>query len=399
MKTLFRMLALALACLLPAAVSLAEEDTVTISVEEYERLQKYQRLEEALSLIETQYLWEYDENVLLEGAMQGLLGALGDDYTFYYTPADMSEETESVTGEYAGLGIEVFANPNDLTITIKRVFYGGPAQQAGLRPSDKIVQVNGQDVTAYELNDAVSIMRGDPGTEVTLTILRGTESFEVTCERAIVETEIMDYRMVGDDIAYLRLYYFEGNALEQLDNSIAYFQEQGVRALVLDLRENPGGFMDMAVDIADRFLDDALVLSTEDKYGRRIEFYAEDGCWDVPIAVLIDEYTASSAEILAAALRDNGAAKLVGTTSFGKGIVQTVYTFAEDGAGMQLTSQYWLTPNDACIHEVGLEPDVEVMLAEDAIDENFQFVPENDNQLQAAVELLEATLAEEEAAA
>lgn len=121
----------ALACLLPAAVSLAEEDTVTISVEEYERLQKYQRLEEALSLIETQYLWEYDENVLLEGAMQGLLGALGDDYTFYYTPADMSEETESVTGEYAGLGIEVFANPNDLTITIKRVFYGGPAQQAG----------------------------------------------------------------------------------------------------------------------------------------------------------------------------------------------------------------------------------------------------------------------------
>lgn len=333
MKTLFRMLALALACLLPAAVSLAEEDTVTISVEEYERLQKYQRLEEALSLIETQYLWEYDENVLLEGAMQGLLGALGDDYTFYYTPADMSEETESVTGEYAGLGIEVFANPNDLTITIKRVFYGGPAQQAGLRPSDKIVQVNGQDVTAYELNDAVSIMRGDPGTEVTLTILRGTESFEVTCERAIVETEIMDYRMVGDDIAYLRLYYFEGNALEQLDNSIAYFQEQGVRALVLDLRENPGGFMDMAVDIADRFLDDALVLSTEDKYGRRIEFYAEDGCWDVPIAVLIDEYTASSAEILAAALRDNGAAKLVGTTSFGKGIVQTVYTFAEDGAG------------------------------------------------------------------
>ena len=209
----------------------------------------------------------------------------------------------------------------------------------------------------------------------------------------------MDYRMVGDDIAYLRLYYFEGNALEQLDNSIAYFQEQGVRALVLDLRENPGGFMDMAVDIADRFLDDALVLSTEDKYGRRIEFYAEDGCWDVPIAVLIDEYTASSAEILAAALRDNGAAKLVGTTSFGKGIVQTVYTFAEDGAGMQLTSQYWLTPNDACIHEVGLEPDVEVVLAEDAIDENFQFVPENDNQLQAAVELLEATLAEEEAAA
>lgn len=369
-------------------LALAQQETFTVTAEEYALLEKYQRLEEIQSIIDATYLWEYDEEALLEGAAQGMLGALGDDYTFYYTSDEMESETETLSGQYGGLGIEVFGNLNDLTITIRRVFYGSPAQQGGIRPGDKIIRLNDEDMTAYDLSKAVSIMRGEVGGEVKVTILRDTETFEVTLYRAIIETEILDYDILDDNIGYLRIHYFEGNALAQFEAAMEHFVEQGVQGLVIDLRDNPGGLVNLAVDLADVFLDDVMVMSTEDKYGRRISIYADEGAWEIPVAVLINGYSASAAEILAGALSENGVATLVGTKSFGKGIMQSVYTFSPDGAGMQLTTDYWLTPDGNNIHEVGIEPDIEVELAEDAIDENYAIIREKDNQLEAAVEAL-----------
>lgn len=376
--------------LIPAAATVTgmKETTVTISRDEYEALMKYQRLEEILQAIDEGYLWEYDEEALIEGAAQGMLGALGDDYSYYYTPMEMEQEQESITGVYGGVGIEVFANPNDLTITIKRVFHGGPAQQGGIRASDKIIAVNGIEMSAYELSDAVALMRGEVGGEVTLTIRREEEVFDVTLVRALITTEIIQSDMLEDDIGYIRIFYFEGNLTQQFEDALDNLIASGAKGLVLDLRENPGGYVHLCMEVADLFLNDQVILSTEDKYGRVLSAYSEEGAVEIPVAILIDGYSASAAEILAAALHDGGVATLVGEKSFGKGIMQSVYEFGGDGAGMQLTTQYWLCPDGDNIHDVGIEPDILVELSEDAVDENFQFVRERDNQLQAAVRFL-----------
>lgn len=383
-----RLLACLLALLMLAGSALAEEETVTISKEEYDSLQKYAKLDEVLQVIDRNFLWEYDVDGLVEGAAQGMIGALGDDYSYYYTADDVADSEESISGEYGGLGVEVFANANDLTITIRRVFFGSPAQESGLRANDKILGVNGEEVTAYELNKAVSMMRGEVGGEVTLTILREGELFETTVTRAIVQTQIIDSEILPDGTGYIRIHYFEGNLDQQFHDAVADFQTQGVPALVIDLRDNQGGYVELANAVADEFVDDALVMSCEDKYGRKLSYYASKGGWKVPVAVLMNQYSASAAEILAAALHDSAGAVLVGTTSFGKGIMQAIFTFSDGQSGMQTTSDYWYTPSGECIHGVGLTPDVEVELAEDAIDENYNFVREKDNQLQAALDAL-----------
>lgn len=397
MKKLFACL-LALSLLCGVCFAQEEEETVTISKEEYESLMKYQHLEEVLAVIDEQYLWEYDVDELLEGAAQGMIGALGDDYSYYYTAADVEDTEEAISGEYGGLGIEVFANANDLTITVRRVFYGSPAQECGMRANDKIIAINDEEVTAYDLDYAVSQMRGEVGGEVKLMILRDGEIFETTAVRAIVQTQIIDSEILENNIGYIRVHYFEGNLDQQFAEAVETFQQEGVEALVIDLRDNSGGFVELATAVANLFVDDGAILSSEDKYGRRLTYYAEEGGWEIPIAVLMNKYSASASEILAAALRDECGAILVGTQSFGKGIMQAVYTFPDGLSGMQTTSEYWYTPAGECIHGEGLTPDIAVELGEDSLDENYNIIREKDSQLNAAIEALLEKLTQENAA-
>ena len=277
------------------------------------------------------------------------------------------------------------------------MFYGSPAQEGGLRPNDKIIAVNGEDLTAYDLNKAVSIMRGEVGGEVTLTILRESEVFDVTLTRAIVETQIIDSEVLDGNIGYIRVHYFEGNLDTQFQNTVEEFQKTGVKGLVFDLRDNGGGYVDLATTVADIFIDDDVIFSSKDKYGRKLAYYADPGAWDIPVVLILNKYSASASEILAGALRDSAGAELVGTVSFGKGIMQSVYTFSDGESGMQTTSEYWYTPGGECIHGKGLKPDVEVELPEDALDENFNIIREKDTQLQAAVAEIEKMLAGETA--
>jgi len=368
---------------------------VTISDEEYALLQKYQKLESIKQIIEAAYLWEFDEDELYTGAAQGMLASLGDQYSYYYEAARYDEVEEEITGEYAGLGFEVFANAIDMTITIRRVFYGSPAQQGGIKANDKIIAVNGEEMTAYDLDKAVSIIRGEPGTEVTLTIYRDGESFDVTCKRAMVETETISYEMLRDNVGYIRIFYFEGSLDRQFADAVSILEDQGMQALVLDLRDNGGGFSHLAEAVCDVFLEeDDVIYSSEDKYGRKLSSYATGDGTDFPVAVLMNGYTASASEIVTMALLDHDVAFTVGETSFGKGIMQRVYTLDET-TGMQLTSEYWLSPEDTCVHEVGITPDFEVALNEDALDENYNFIQEKDNQLQTAIDELLKVLAEQ----
>ncbi len=395
MQHMKRILAVIAVLMLLTTSACAANEKVTVTAEEYALIQKYKRLEEIRNMVAHSFLWEYDEDKLMEYAAQGMLGALGDDYSYYYTPAQMEGEQTMVTGEYGGIGFEVYANPSDLTITIRRVFYGSPAQQAGLHVGDKIMQVNGEDMTAYDLNKAVSIMRGEVGGEVKLTILRDKELFEVTCYRAIVQTETISSEVLDDNIGYVRIHYFEGALTSQFAAAVEKFKEQGVQGLIIDLRDNPGGLVNLAVDIADVFLDDEIVVaSTEDKYGRSLSYYAKPGAWDIPVVVLMNEHSASASEILAVALMETGVAKSVGVKTFGKGIMQTVYTFYEDGAGLQLTTDYWKSPEGNNIHEVGITPDYVVEMPEDALDDNFTIIRDKDTQLQKAVEVLTEMMGE-----
>lgn len=390
-----RFLVALVACSLVAGGALAlgqltydDDAGVLVTQEEYELLEKYRRLEEILDIVDSTFLWEYDVDKMMEGAAQGMLGALDDDYTYYYTPERMTEKTETATGQYGGLGIEVFPNAKDDTITIRRVFHGGPAQQAGLRAVDKIIRVNGEEMRGSDINDAVAIMRGEPGVEVELTILRGQEIIEVTLTRAIVQTEIIETAILEDDIAYVRIYYFEGELVSQFEDAQEAFEEAGVKGLIVDLRENPGGLAHLATEFVDIFVDEAPIFKSEDKYGRVLTYYADEGAWDIPVVVIMDGGSASAAEIVAAALQENGVAKVVGMQSFGKGIMQAVYPFYPDGSGMQITSDYWLTPQGNKIHGIGVTPDVVIERNEDAVDENHQFVREKDDQLIKAIETL-----------
>lgn len=373
-----------------------DRDAYTVTEEEYALLEKYKRLEELISIIDKTFLWEYDEQALMEGAAQGLLGALGDDYTFYYSPDKMEKESEQLSGEYGGLGIEVFANAKDNTITIKRVFYGSPAQMAGIRPTDKIIRVNDEEVGAAELFDAVEVMRGEIGEEVSVTILRDQEVFDVTMKRDLVQTQIISYEMLEDGIGYVRIYYFEGNLMGQFDEAVQSLKADGIEGLIVDLRENPGGLVDLAISFVDYFVDDERILMTEDKFGRQRSFFGEDGSWEIPVVILQDKYSASASEIVAVSLQEIGRAKVVGEQSFGKGIMQSVYPFYTDGAGMQITTDYWLSPSGENLHEVGVTPDVEVERAEDAVDDNYQFVREKDNQLHEGVVVLQEMMESQE---
>lgn len=408
MKNIKRMLPMLLALLMIAGTAGAlglfsgrqAGDMIQVTPEEYALIEKYQALDEILSVVDRTFLWDYDVSEMMEGAAQGMLGALDDDYTFYYTPDEMEKETEALLGEYGGLGIEVFANAKDNTITIKRVFYGGPAQKAGLRPTDKIIRVEGEEVDALDINYAVSKMRGEIGGEVEVTILREQEIFDVKMVREMVQTQIINYEILDGGIGYVRVHYFEGRLMEQFEQAAEEMKAQGVAGLIIDLRENPGGLMDLALDFADFFLvEDQIILRTEDKYNRQRSLYAEGDGWDIPVVVVQDQYSASASEIVAVALQENDRAQVVGMQSFGKGIMQSMISIGNKGAGMQVTTDYWLSPKGNNLHEVGVTPDLEVELAEDAIDDNYQFVFEKDNQLQAAIELLEETIQQRQPAA
>lgn len=401
MQKISRILAVLVVCVLISSGAYAlglfshsEESTVTITEEEYALLLKYRRLEEIQAIIDAAFLWDYDEDLLLEGAAQGMLRALEDDYSFYYTTEQMDMENEAITGEYGGLGIEVSAIFNDDTIMVMRVFNEGPAQQAGILPFDKIVGVNGELVGAWDLSDAVSVMRGEIGGEVTLTIMRGQEIFDVTMVRALVQTETIKTDMLDGDIAYIRIFYFEGNLLEQFYEAVRGFQEEGAKGLILDLRDNPGGLVEHAIEIVDVFVGEGEpIVKSEDKYGRMLTRSGKEGEWEIPVVVLQNGRSASASEIVAVALQENGA-KVVGMQSYGKGIMQAIYPFSSDGAGMQLTTDYWLSPGGQNLHKAGVTPDVEVDLDEEAIDENYQIVREKDNQLQAGVEALQKMIQE-----
>ncbi|MBQ8537820.1 MAG: S41 family peptidase, partial [Clostridia bacterium] len=340
-------------------------DTVTISRQEYEELSRFKKVSDMMATVSALYYQEVDEEALMDGVAQGLMLALEDPYSFYYTPEEYAEMWADNEGNYAGIGIQISASYLTQLCTVSRVFANTPAQAAGIHKGDILIQVEDLTVTAYTLQDAVDIMRGEVGTTVSVTVIRGEEELTFEIPRAQVQVNRVESTLLEEGLGYICLYEFAGDCRVKFAEAVHNLVNQGAQRLIIDLRDNPGGWVEDAEAIADMFLDEGVLYYLQYRNEEDREYaYAKDGKVDVKMAVLLNEYSASSSEILSGALQDHGAAKIVGVQSYGKGVVQYVLPVSEDGSGMQFTAAQYFTPNGNAVHKVGITPDVEVPLPE-----------------------------------
>ena len=348
-------------------------------------LQKANYLKELIDL----YFWEdTTEEALYEGMYHGLLNSLGDPYSCYYTAEEYDALMEEMEGTYCGIGALVSQNASTKVITIVRPFVDGPAYKAGMLPGDILTKIDGEDVSAWDIDLAVKHMKGEQGTVVEVEVWRASaeEYVELAITRDMVEVETVTYEMMEDSIGYIYVMQFDEVTAEQFETAYNELKDQGMKGLVVDIRDNGGGLLTTVCDMLDMFLEkDDLIVYTVDKYEEKEEIYGTRGSVDpVPMAVLINGYSASASEIFSGALQDYGLATIVGTQSFGKGIVQSVIPLS-DGSAVKLTVSTYYTPAGRNIHGLGITPDVEVELEEELRKLPIVSLKE-DNQVQRAVE-------------
>lgn len=345
------------------------------------------KLEAIEEVIDEYYYQDADIDVdaMTEGMYAGMVNALGDPYSVYYTEEEWNDLMQETAGIYYGIGAYLMIDPNTGLGKVSGVIENTPAEEAGLRADDLLYLVDGESTMGMELSEIVARVKGEEGTKVHLTIYREgeTDYLEIDVERRQIEAPTVKYEMLENNIGYIQITEFDDVTTDQFTEALAVIKGSGAKGLVLDLRGNPGGSLNVVVDIARQILPKGLIVYTEDKYGERDE-YSCDGRneLNMPLAVLVNGNSASASEILAGAIKDYHKGTLVGTTTFGKGIVQRVLPLT-DGTALKLTISAYYTPNGNNIHGVGIEPDVVCEFDSDAYYEQ-----DMDNQLERAVEVL-----------
>lgn len=345
-------------------------------------MQKMGVLEE---MIGEYYLEDAGESELEQGVYKGMIEALGDPYSTYYSQEELEDLQNKTQGIYYGIGARVGIDADTQLPRIASVIEGTPAQEAGLMSGDLLYKVDDTLVQGMDLNSAVALVKGDEGTTVHLTVIREgeTDYLEFDVERRKLENETVTYEMLEDGAGYIQIQEFDDVTVDQFEEALEACRQEGMRGLILDLRGNPGGNLTTVCEIARMMLPEGLIVYTEDKNGQREEYTCDGKSQlDVPLVVLVDANSASASEILAGAVKDYGIGTLVGTTTFGKGIVQRIMKLS-DGSAVKLTVSKYYTPKGNNIHEIGISPDVEVPFeAEPYLEDG------TDNQLERAVEVL-----------
>ncbi len=344
------------------------------------------KLEELKGLIDEVYLHEedVDEETLTEGIYQGYIAALNDPYSAYYTAEETKEMMESTSGEYSGIGALMSQNRETGVITIANVYENSPAAEAGMKNEDILYKVEGEEVTGVDLSEVVTQVKGKEGTEVKMTLLRGADrqEIEVTAVRRKLQTQTVSYEMKEGQIGYIRVSEFDEVTLEQFREAKAALESQGMASMLIDLRGNPGGNLSTVCDMLREILPEGLIVYTEERDGERTDYKCDGKTpWEKPLAVLINGASASASEIFAGAVQDYGIGQLVGTTTYGKGVVQQLFPMT-DGTMVKLTIAEYFTPKGRNIDGTGIVPDVEVEYVYDETN------PEADNQMEKAMELL-----------
>lgn len=360
------------------------EDTEDVSYVDVDKKLAYLQM-----LIDNYYLEDTKDISFEDGIYKGFVESLGDPYSTYYTSDEYSALMESSSGVYAGIGATVSQNAKTGVITIVKPFKDSPASKGGIKPGDIIYKVNEEEVTGDDLSEVVSHMKGVVGTTVDITIVREDEPepLEFTITRQKIEIPTIEYQMLKNKIGYIIISEFDEITVEQFIKGVDELEAKGMKGLIVDVRNNPGGLLDSVVKILDRLLPPELIVYTEDKNNKRDEEKAIDKKKiNVPMVVLMNGNSASAAEIFAGTLQDYKTATLIGTTSFGKGIVQKVIPLS-DGTAIKLTISKYFTPSGRNIHGTGITPDIEIELDE-AMQKEIVIPIEKDNQLQEAIQTI-----------
>lgn len=339
------------------------------------------------NLIKSKYIYDVDNIKLVDGALKGYIDALGDPYTTYLTKEEMEEFTEEASSEYVGIGIYV-SNVDD-QILIVGVMKDSPALEAGIQAGDIITKVNGVEYSGAQLSEATSVLKGKEGTNADVTILRNDEEKTVTVTRKKITVEHVASQMIDNDIAYIEISSFDSGVADSFERQLKELLNKGAKKIIIDVRSNGGGIVDEATQIADLFIDKGKsILITKGKNNSEKVTTAENDpiVKNIPVAILTNESTASASEILAGALKDQYGATLVGKTTYGKGVIQTLYSL-QDGSGIKITTDEYYTPNHNQINKKGLTPDYEVDLTVGE-DGYYETSIDKDAQLLKAREIL-----------
>lgn len=352
------------------------QDTITSELKNFRRI------------IDKYYLGEVDDEKLKEGAIKGYIEGLNDPYTEYISKEDMKDYLENTMGNFVGIGIYMVKDTKTDKIMVLSPIKNSPAEKAGVQPGDYIIKVNDITYTAEQMTEASNKIKGEEGSTVKLELLRGNETITYEIKRENIKVNPVEAKVLQNNIGYIKFSSFDEDTAEDFKKKYEELNKQGIKSLIIDLRNNGGGIVTEALEIADYFTPkDSILLYEVDKNNKEeIEKSKNDAIINMPVIILTNENTASSSEILAGALKDLEKAKIVGTKTYGKGVIQEVLSLP-DGSGIKITSEEYLTPNKTKINKVGIQPDVEIKLPETV--KNILDVEEKDDtQLQKAIEML-----------
>lgn len=341
------------------------------------------------AMLEEKYIGEINDEKLLEGAIKGYIEGLDDPYTEYLTKEEMEEFTEQTNAEYVGIGVYISNDRSNNTLLIVGVMKNSPALEAGMQPGDIVEKIEGIAYSGEQISEATSILKGKEGTTVKVTVLRDGKEIDMDITRKKITVDHVASKMLDNQIAYIQIDSFDSGVEEAFKEQITQLKNDGAKSIIIDLRSNGGGIVDEATGIAELFVKkgETILITKGKNEGENITKSKKDPIiTDMPVVVLVNEGTASASEILAAALKEQYGAKIIGKTTYGKGVIQTLYTLT-DGSGLKITTDEYFTPNHNKIHKVGIKPDIEVDLTKDS-QGYYETSMEKDAQIQKAIEEL-----------
>jgi len=363
-------------------------DTTTGAAIDWDKVSR--KSNQLYNTIDDYYLNEIDNNKIQDGIYKGMVDSLGDQYTVYYTADEYKQFTTASSGTYCGIGVIVSQNVTTGAITIVKTFKKGSGAEEGMLPGDMIYKIEGKKIEGLELSKVVSQIKGEEGTFVKVTVLRNGKEIEFNLERRKLEVDTVTSRMEekdGKKIGYIAVSEFDEVTASQFKSALKELEKEGMQGLVIDLRDNPGGLLDVTCEMLDRMIKKGILVYTVDKNGKRVDEEATDNLsFDKPVAILVNGNSASASEVFSGAMKDYKAATLVGTNTFGKGIVQSIVPF-EDGTAMKVTVSKYYTPNGVNIHGTGIKPDVVEELNKEALKDG-KLDRKEDNQLDKALDVV-----------
>lgn len=351
-------------------------------------MKKYEKLEQVYQYIKSNYIEDIDEQTMIDGAIKGLVNGSGDKYATYFTPEESKQFYSESEGKYAGIGVVVSIDNEKRILTVTQVYKNTPAAKAGFLPGDIIYKVDGEEVIGLESIEVINLVKGDEGTNVLITVLRNNTEVDMPMIRAIIIAERAEWKMVAGNIGYIKLFEFNGNCATLFHKGLQELLEQGAEGLILDLRYNPGGDKDIVVEIADTLLPKGPIITLVDNKGNKQIDSSDAQFLDLPLVVLVNEHSASASELLSGAIQDyEGIGVIIGVTTYGKGVAQG-FKFWKDGSMLRLTTNKYLTPNGTSPQDVGIIPDIEVILNEEVVENTELLATEKDNQMNEAIRIV-----------